>query len=113
MELVQGAELNVTMRLGTASITGTVEDDEKPTANAFVLLLPIRKSQAVCRAVSDQKGRFEVTGIAPGEYTLFAFESLEEGEWQETDFIAPHERHGERIKLEEKARESRPLTVIR
>ena len=52
-------------------------------------------------------------GIAPGEYTLLAFESLEEGEWQEPDFITRYESHGELIKLEEEARQSKQLTVIR
>ena len=52
-------------------------------------------------------------GIARGEDTLFAFESLEEGEWQEPDFITRYESHGEPIKLEEEARQSKQLTVIR
>ena len=38
---------------------------------------------------------------------------LEEREWQEPDFIARYESHGEPIKLEEKARQSKQLTVIR
>ena len=50
----------------------------------------------------------------PGRvHTLFAFESLEEGEWQEPDFITRYESHGEPIKLEEEARQSKQLTVIR
>lgn len=117
IELADGAELEIVMRRGTGWVEGTVEDDGKPVPDAFVLALPLphggHRTKASYQGVSDQRGKFELTGVPPGEYILFAFESLEDGEWLEPDFLTRHERLGERIKLEEKGRESKELFVIR
>jgi hypothetical protein len=50
----------------------------------------------------DQSGAFAVKEpFRPGEYTLFAFESVPDGAWTEAEFVKEIEGKGVRIKVEE------------
>ena len=62
--------------------------------------------------MTDADGHFSISGIAPGEYVLFAFDQIEADAWLEPDFLTRYGQKGERIKFEERARESRKLTPI-
>jgi hypothetical protein len=46
------------------------------------------------RTISDEKGQFTFTGIAPGEYKVFAFEQLPDTAEQNPTFIARYETLG-------------------
>lgn len=50
--------------------------------------------------------------MTPGEYLLCAFDEIDKGAWLESDFVFRHKRRDQRIKLEEKGRESRTPKVI-
>jgi hypothetical protein len=38
-------------------------------------------------ALANDDGQFEVKGMRPGAYKLFAFDDLDGGEWQEPGFL--------------------------
>lgn len=118
IEIAEGAELEVVMKRGAASVEGTTESAEGPFANATVLLIPTAESRRTAyslfrQTTADQTGHFSFEGLAPGEYLLIAFDQIEPGSWFEPDFLSRFERGGERIKLEEKGHDSKKLTVIR
>lgn len=119
IDVIEGPDLEIVMRRGAASIEGSIDaGDDGPGANATVVLVPAAEAKRESLAMhhqtaSDQNGHFEIHGIAPGEYVLFAFDSIEPGSWFDPEFLPQYEKRGERIKLEEKGHESKKLTLIR
>ena len=112
------AALEVTLSSRGARIQGAVTDaDNLPAAGVWVVLVPDeprRKHFWQYKSGStDQYGRFDLRGIAPGNYRLFSWEKIERGEWEDPDFLRPFEEKGERITVQEGEAKSINLTAIR
>jgi hypothetical protein len=82
--------------------------DEKPVAGATILLAPesrLRSRADLFHQVeSDQYGRFSITGIAPGEYKVFAWDDVEPGIWWDPEFLNKYESQGEAVKFDAKGK---------
>src|SRR5271166_6210198 len=80
-------------------------DNEYPVANATVVAVPEEKYRnhpdRFGFGSSDQRGRFTVRSLAPGSYTLYAWQDLEEGVWRDPDFLHSQEANGSAAKVEE------------
>ena len=63
------------------------------------------------RAVSDGEGNFSLRGLAPGKYSVFAFEVLQE-DVRGADFLKTYEGRGEQVQLEQGNRKSVVVKVI-
>jgi hypothetical protein len=50
---------------------------------------------------TDIDGRFDLKGIAPGDYKIFAWETVEPGAWQNPNFVRPYESRGTPIRIQE------------
>jgi len=61
---------------------------------------------------TDQYGRFTIKALAPGRYKLFAWEDVEEGAYQDPDFIRKFEPLGEAVVIRENSHESAQLKLI-
>jgi len=114
---VEGA-LEVTLSSRGARIQGAVADaDSLPEAGVWVVLVPDepRRNQFwLYRAGNtDQYGRFDLHGIAPGSYKLFSWEKVERYSWEDPDFLGPFEDKGERISVQEGESKSVDLVAIR
>jgi hypothetical protein len=46
--------------------------------------------------VSDSSGRFTLRGVAPGEYTMFAWETVLNNAWMNLEFLAAYEGRGQK-----------------
>jgi hypothetical protein len=83
-------------------------DDKKPVAEANVVLVPEEKLRAnytlYQTTTSDQKGHFEMKGIRPGSYKVFAWEELgdDEGGFYYDDFLKQYESNAQTVKIERK-----------
>jgi hypothetical protein len=64
------------------------------------------------KVVSDQSGRFTLRGIAPGEYTLLAWENVEGEAYSNPEFLKKYERQGSALHLGEGDRKSVRVPVI-
>ena len=112
------ANLEITISSRGARIQGTASDsDGLPAAGVWVVLVPsaphrlhhrLYKSQS-----TDQYGRFDLRGIAPGDYKLFTWDEVEEGAWEDADFLKPFEEKGEKVSVQEGDSKSVNLTEIK
>jgi hypothetical protein len=108
--------LVITIGTNAGSIEGRVSSEKRqPAGTATVALIPedsLRFRIAHKYAVTDAEGKFQIHGIAPGDYKLFAWEQVERGAWQDPEFISRHERSGKAVRIEEGRNATVELTAI-
>jgi hypothetical protein len=61
---------------------------------------------------TDAAGAFRIQAIAPGDYKLFAWEEVEQGAWQDPDFLRIHETRGKAVTLREGTAERLQISPI-
>jgi protocatechuate 3,4-dioxygenase beta subunit len=80
-------------------------DNEHPVPNASVVAVPEEKYRKLpdrfMTGSTDQHGRFTIRGMAPGSYTLYAWQDLEDGVYRDPDFLKSQESNGTAVKVEE------------
>jgi len=75
---------------------------------------PRRSELRLYRAsTTDQYGRFDLRGVAPGDYKLFSWKQAEEGAWEDPDFLQPFESKGEKVSVQEGDAKSMDLVTIK
>jgi hypothetical protein len=114
--------LEITLSSRAAQVSGVVlNSDSLPAAGVTVVLIPevTRRSykEYYKSAPTDQNGKFSIKGIAPGDYKLFSWDSVEGNEWSDGDWfddawLKPFEAKGESIHLGEAETKSVDLTLI-
>ncbi len=87
---------------GTLDGTVRITSDQTYTS-AQIVLIPEdpRRNDLYKVASADQYGRFSMTGIAPGNYRVFAWEDAPSGTYQDPAFVNRYEDFGERIEIEQ------------
>jgi Carboxypeptidase regulatory-like domain len=111
------APLEIIIGVNAGRIAGSVVDTRgNALSNRTVVLVPdvrFRQRNDLYRVVAtDIAGKFQMRGIAPGDYKLFAWENVEPGAWQSPEFIQKYESSGQRIRISEGSIENTALTVI-
>ncbi len=91
--------IRVILNSGAATVEGMIRDTaDKPLPGASVVLVPLasrRANRMLYRtAVSDRTGHFTIGGIIPGDYKVFAWESVPPGAYYNAGFLAKHEDQG-------------------
>ncbi len=111
-------ELQVILASDGGQVEGAVSDaNDKPVLGATVVLIPndaaLRTRFDYTRdAVTDQVGHFELKGVAPGEYKLFAWDDIEESSWFDPDVLRTYEAKGEAVIVKVKDSQTVKLRVI-
>lgn len=108
--------LEVVLSPNVASLEGIVTDNRSSTApGAQVVLIPKgsgHRTDLFKTAVTDQDGRFALTNVAPGDYTLYAWEAIEPNRWFDSDFVKADEQYAQPVRLTESSRQDVTLKVI-
>ena len=109
--------LDVTLSAGAGVAEGAVVTEKKdPVVNAVVVAVPDAKyrkrASHYYQGSTDQNGRFTIRGIRPGNYTLYAWESLEGDDYLDPEFLKRCEGQGTPIKVEKASRQSAVLKVV-
>jgi hypothetical protein len=111
------APLEVVLGAGAGTVTGVVVDGPtKIVPGATVVLVPDttrRNNRALyVSAISDSTGRFTLRGVAPGDYKVFAWESIPTFAHVNAAFIAKHEDRGKLVHIVQQGTVSAELTII-
>jgi Carboxypeptidase regulatory-like domain len=114
------ATLEITLSAHGAQVEGTATDENGlPAVGVWVVLVPDAKHRdrhdLYRRERTDQHGVFKIKQIAPGDYTLYSWDEVEEGAWEDLDFIRPFEekKQGEKVIVQERDDKSYSITVIK
>jgi uncharacterized surface anchored protein len=78
-----------------------MEGPLKTFAGATVVLVPEQKRRQnralFLSTTADASGRFSIRGVAPGDYKLFAWETIAPNAFLNASFLAAFEEHGRPI----------------
>ncbi len=118
-ELSSGALVNVqvTLGIGVGEITGVVQNaKQQPAPGATVTLIPTpakeERTDLYRVASTDQNGQFQLQGIAPGEYKLYAWEDIEPGVHTDPEFLKAHEARAEKLSIKTDSQNRVTLTQV-
>lgn len=112
------AAFEILVAPGAPQLDGSVQaEKQQAAASATIVVIPEgERQQNPARyskiANADQNGAFNLKGLIPGEYRVYAFSEIEPGAWMDPEFLKPFESKGERVSLKENARESLQLKLI-
>src|SRR5262245_57511902 len=104
-----------------SSDTGTVDatvvtDKQEPSTNTTFVLVPspdLRFRNDLYRtAATDAMGSLHLDGVPPGDYKAFAWEEVENGAWQDPDFIQQFEDRCKPIRVSPNSSATLELRVI-
>ncbi|HEX4999392.1 MAG TPA: carboxypeptidase-like regulatory domain-containing protein [Terriglobia bacterium] len=96
-----------------------VNENREPVASVTVTLFADTVHNRILRTdmyrvtSTDASGRFEVTGLPPGEYKVFAWDGIERGAWLDPSYTETFESKGQSIHVEEGSAMTVDLSVIR
>jgi hypothetical protein len=102
------AVMEITISSHGARVQGTVSgQDGLPAPGVWVVLVPdaahVSHRPLYKHQTTDQYGHFDLRGIAPGDYRLFSWDEVEEGAWEDPDFLKPFEekRLGQKVTVQD------------
>lgn len=99
------------------SVEGMVQNsDRRAAANATVALVPseIHRQNAMMfkNVQTDEMGHFLIKGIAPGDYTVYAWENVFPTAWMNADFLAKYQSRGRAVRATAGGRVDTQLDLI-
>jgi len=112
------ATLKVVVSTAGGRITGVVRDENGQTVlGARVVLIPeARKRQQTGgyrHRFTALQGTYTLMTIPPGNYTLYAWSDIEDGQWMDPTFLEVWERKGVAVTVTETSNETKDLSVLK
>ena len=100
-------DLIVSTKAGTVEGVVTDRDQQgadQPVSNVAVVAVPEEKYRKIAErfgvGATDQYGHFSIHGLAPGSYTLFAWQDVDENLYRDADFLKSQQASGTAFKIE-------------
>jgi hypothetical protein len=106
------AVLSIFFSAATHGLRGFARKGGKPFAGAFVLMLPMDRPIANSTAFRDQTnldGSFELSGLAPGAYTLLAIDGGWDVDWRRPEVLAHYLPGALTVHIADSAEKIQPL----
>jgi hypothetical protein len=108
--------LDIVIAMGGGKLDGVVTDARsQPVAGAQVVLVPDRarfRSDLYHTIRTDRSGRFSLAPVAPGDYKVFAWESIEEFSWFDPDVLTRYESRSRTAHVAETSNETIDVRII-
>ena len=109
--------IQVVVRSGAGTVEGVVLEAPLkgfPGANVALVPEPSRRENLALYfpTTSDASGRFVIRGVPPGDYKLFAWESIRPFAYQNAAFLAKHEDRGRIVHITQGGTVNAELNVI-
>lgn len=120
-DMIIGPRTSAPLRIVVSTRGGVLEgrvtkDSGADAGRAIVLLAPHGRFSHVLSfyttAVTGEAGRFKLQGLTPGSYRVYAFEAMEDGAWQDPQFLQPFESLGESVEITEGVNASKQVRLI-
>jgi hypothetical protein len=111
--------LEITISTHGGRVQGAVVDEDGlPASGVYVALVPDaehRQPRLYKTGTTDQYGHFDLRGIAPGDYRLYSWDEVEDGAWEDPEFMKPFEDkgQGEKVSVQEGDTKSVNLVAIK
>lgn len=108
--------LTIVLGTRTAVLQGRVLDDRQQPSTASTVVVvhddELRYHVQERFTTSDASGRFQFDNLAPGNYKVFAWTTVDRGAWHDPEFMRNVETFGVPFKVEEGGRNSLDVHVI-
>ena len=122
LEMRSGEELSgiqVVVSPRATSVAGQLADSRgAPLTDATVVVFAEdagkwgEESRWVRASRPDQQGRFEIKGLPAGEYLAVALSYVEDGNWNDPEYLESIRRYGRKVTLTDGGTAAPALTVI-
>jgi hypothetical protein len=109
--------LDIVLGLNGAEVEGSASANGRdPAPNVTVVAVPDGGTRARAdlyrQVATNRDGRFAMVGLAPGDYTFYAFDDIERGAWESGDYMKAFEGRGRFVRLREGKNDSIELSVV-
>jgi hypothetical protein len=108
--------LDIVLSPNVSQIEGIVTDAKmQPVGGVQAVLIPDSNRDRLDlykTATTDQAGRFKITSVAPGEFKIFSWETLDGNQYFDPDFLRRSEAAGKPVRVTESSKQSVTLQVI-
>ena len=109
--------LDVVVGTNPGSLDATVQNErQEAVPGVTVVLVPSGaqrlRSELYRSVTSDASGRIHLDSVVPGDYKLFAWENVENGAWQDPEFLRIYEERGKPVRVSEGGRQLADVLVI-
>ena len=114
-----GGPIHVNVVIGSGgTLDGVVLNERgERLANATVAVVPAasrrQRSEYFKSTSTGDSGQFKISGIAPGDYTVFAWEAVEQDGWLDPNFLRPYEDRGTALQVTEETKANLQLRALR
>ena len=110
--------IQIVLSTNAGALEGSVvSENREPLANVPVALVPdaTRRHRADLyrSARTDESGLFRLEAIPPGDYSVFAWEDIEDGLWRDPEFIQRNEAAGRTVRVTEGGRDTIEVPATR
>jgi hypothetical protein len=115
---VEGLSMEIVLGMNAGLVEGRVTRDGKPATDITVGMLPNAASARGFRTdmhkatLTDASGSFQLRGLPPGDYKIFAWEDADKDAIMDLDFVRGYEEKGTRLGIGDGEKKSIELSVI-
>jgi len=100
-----------------AKLGGVISgDDDKPEPGVTVVLVPEQRLNGLAdrfrTVTTDQNGRYQLQGVRPGAYRVYAFEHMEPGAYEDEEWLKGFAAQSHNVRLSESTQETLDLKPI-
>ncbi len=108
--------LDIVLGIGGGKLTGAVTDlRNQPVAGARVVLVPDRgrhRSELFKTATTDPSGVFTFSSVPPGDYKVFAWETIETNAWFDPEILTRYDSRSHGVHVSETSAENIDVRII-